>query len=146
MRHSLMLNAMMNIAADLQELSGQGSKRLYYSRHLSPPLIVLPTRYFCEKCRKILKKGLVCPTCGGNMTPHKLKMNRFRIASIVSWALAIFFTLWPFLTPSELRMYFFLAFLFLGIAIAMEWFDARMIAIEILRSARKSRVSEKSAR
>lgn len=80
------------------------------------------------------------------MTFHRLRMNRFRIASVVSWALAVFFTLWPFFTPAELRMYFFLAFLFLGIAIAMEWFDARMIAIEIVRGSHNSSTSEKSAR
>jgi hypothetical protein len=141
-----MWNAMMNIPAGLQERNEKKSKRLYYSRHLSLPLIVLPARYFCEKCRKILKKGPICPACGGNMTLHRLKMNRFRIASIVSWALAIFFTLWPFFTPAEMRTYFFLTFLFLGIAIAMEWFDARVIAIEILRAARKSSAKEKSAR
>lgn len=80
------------------------------------------------------------------MTLHKLRANRFRIISVVSWALAIFFTLWPFFTAAEMRMYFFLAFLFLGIAIAMEWFDARMIAIEIVRASRNSSTSEKSTR
>lgn len=79
------------------------------------------------------------------MTYHKLKMTRFRLVSIISWALAIFFLFWPFFTPPELRVYFFLTFLLLGIAIAMEWLDARVIAIKILRAARESNRSENSS-
>ncbi|MFQ5909465.1 MAG: hypothetical protein ACE5IJ_01940 [Thermoplasmata archaeon] len=80
------------------------------------------------------------------MTRHKLKMTRFRLVSILSWIMAIFFLFWPFFTPTDLRSFFFLTFLFVGIAVAMEWFDARVIAIKILRAARGARNSETDAR
>jgi hypothetical protein len=70
-----------------------------------------------------------------------MKMTRFRIASFAFWALAIFFLFWPFLAPQDLLGFFYLAFLFAAIAIPMEWFDARTIAIRVMREIRKSRTT-----
>ena len=103
-----------------------------------PPRISLPTRYYCEKCRRIAKKGPTCAACEGAMTRHDLKMTRFRLVSWVCWALAIFFLFWPFLAPPELLAFFYLAFLFVAVAVAMEWFDARLIAIRVIRAVRES--------
>jgi len=102
-------------------------------------LISLPVRYYCERCKRMAKKGPTCAACGGAVTRHDLKMTRFRFVSLVCWALAIFLLFWPFLAPPELLALFYLAFLFIGVAVAMEWFDARVIAIRVLRALRESR-------
>ncbi len=104
-----------------------------------PSLSSLPTRYYCEKCKRIAKKGPTCATCEGALTRHDLKMTRFRLVSSVCWALAIFFLFWPFLAPPELTAFFYLAFLFMAIAIPMEWFDARVIAIRVMTAVRESK-------
>lgn len=116
-----------------------GSRRLFYLGYLSPPRISLPTRYYCEKCRRIAKKGPTCAACEGAMTRHNLKMTRFRLVSWVCWTLAIFLLFWPFLAPPELLAFFYLAFLFVAVAVAMEWFDARLIAIRVIRAVRESK-------
>jgi len=85
------------------------------------------------------KKGPTCATCEGAMTRHDLKMTRFRLVSLVCWALAIFLLFWPFFAPPELLAIFYLAFLFVGVAVAMEWFNARVLAIRVIRALRESK-------
>jgi hypothetical protein len=85
------------------------------------------------------KKGPTCAACEGAVTRHDLKMTPFRFVSLVCWALAIFLLFWPFLAPPELLAIFYLAFLFVGVAVAMEWFNARVIAIRVIRAVRESK-------
>ncbi len=85
------------------------------------------------------KKGPTCAACEGAVTRHDLKMTRFRLVSLVCWALAIFLLFWPFLAPPELLALFYLAFLFIGVAVAMEWFNARVMAIIVIRAVRESK-------
>jgi hypothetical protein len=70
-----------------------------------------------------------------------MKMTPFSVASMICWALAVLFLMWPFLAPPELLGFFYLAFLFAAIAIPMQWFDAREIALRVLKEVHGSRGS-----
>ena len=73
------------------------------------------------------------------MMRHDMKMTRFRILAYLFWILAAIFVAWPLFAPEGLIYLSYLAFLFVAIAVALHWFDARVIAIAVMRAFRERR-------